>query len=86
CPQAAQRLSLRIDLRVAGAYERVDALLAKHRPGSTPIRLDLVREGVAGTLDLNGGYGVRVDADLAGALRTQPGVQAVKLALSKPWV
>ncbi|MDQ3056316.1 MAG: DNA polymerase III subunit alpha [Pseudomonadota bacterium] len=86
CPQAAQRLSLRIDLRVAGAYERVDALLAKHRPGSTPIRLDLVREGAAGTLDLNGGYGVRVDADLAGALRTQPGVQAVKLALSKPWV
>jgi DNA polymerase-3 subunit alpha len=85
CPQVAQRLSLRLDLRVPGAFERIDALLARHRPGATPIRFDLLREGAAGTLDLNGSQGVRVDADLPSALREQPGVRTVKLTMSRPW-
>ncbi|MGO4773926.1 DnaA/Hda family protein, partial [Lysobacter sp. 2RAB21] len=66
-------------------FQRVDALLAKQRPGPTPIRLDLLRQGAAGMLDLNGPQSVRVDADLVGILRSQPGVTAVKLSLSKPW-
>ena len=85
CPRHAQRLSLRLDLRVPGTWQRVEALLAKHRPGQTPLRLDLLRAGVAGTLDLNGTQSVRVDAHLPGSLRAQPGVRAVKLSLSKPW-
>ena len=85
CAKQSQRLSLRLDLRVAGTWQRVDALLARHRPGTTPLRLDLLREGVAGTLELNGAQSVRVDADLPGTLRAQPGVRAVKLSLSKPW-
>jgi DNA polymerase-3 subunit alpha len=85
CAKHAQRLSLRLDLRVPGTWSRVDALLAKHRPGSTPLRLDLLREGVAGMLDLNGSQSIRVDADLPGALRSQPGVRTVKLAFSRPW-
>ena len=86
CARHAQRLSLRLDLRVPGTWSRVDALLARQRPGGTPLRLDLLREGAAGMLDLNGPQSVRVDADLPGALRAQPGVRTVKLALSKPWV
>ena len=43
-----------LDLRVPGTLQRVDALLAKQRPGQTPLRLDLLRDGAAGTLDLNG--------------------------------
>lgn len=85
CAKHAQRLSLRLDLRVSGAWQRVDALLNKQRPGPTPLRLDLLREGAAGMLDLNGPQSVRVDADLIGHLRAQPGVKAVKLTLSKPW-
>ncbi|MGO1071481.1 DNA polymerase III subunit alpha [Lysobacter sp. CA199] len=85
CAKHAQRLALRLDLRVPGTWQRVDALLAKQRPGPTPIRLDLLREGAAGMLDLNGPQSVRVDADLVGMLRSQPGVKAVKLSLSKPW-
>ncbi|MEH6416007.1 DNA polymerase III subunit alpha [Pseudomonas sp. CGJS7] len=85
CAKHAQRLALRLDLRVPGTWQRVDALLAKQRPGPTPIRLDLLREGAAGMLDLNGPQSVRVDADLVGILRAQPGVKAVKLTLSKPW-
>ncbi|RDZ29029.1 DNA polymerase III subunit alpha [Lysobacter silvisoli] len=85
CARHAQRLSLRLDLRVPGTWQRVDALLTKNRPGQTPIRLDLLRAGAAGMLDLNGNQSVRVDADLVGILRAQPGVRAVKLALSKPW-
>ena len=57
----------------------------KHRPGPTPLRLDLLREGVAGMLDLNGTHSIRVDADLPGTLRSQPGVRTVKLAFSRPW-
>ncbi|MGJ7903377.1 DNA polymerase III subunit alpha [Lysobacter sp. 1R34A] len=85
CSRHAQRLSMRLDLRVPGTWQRVDALLAKQRPGPTPIRLDLLRDGAAGMLDLNGAQSVRVDADLVGILRAQPGVKAVKLTLSKPW-
>ncbi|MEI2455932.1 DNA polymerase III subunit alpha [Lysobacter firmicutimachus] len=85
CARYAQRLSLRVDLRVPGAWQRVDALLAKQRPGNTPIRLDLLRQGAAGMLDLNGPQSVRIDAELAGVLRAQPGVRAVKLSLNKPW-
>jgi DNA polymerase-3 subunit alpha len=88
CPQSAQRLALRLDLRVPGLLDRVEALLAQHRPGSTPLRYDLLLpDGAAGTLDLNGSHSVRVDADLVGSLRAQPGVRTVKVAMgSKPWV
>ncbi|RPE76960.1 DNA polymerase III subunit alpha [Vulcaniibacterium tengchongense] len=86
CAKHAQRLSLRLDLREPGTWQRIDALLAEHRPGPTPIRLDLLlRHGAAGMLDLNGSASVRVDAVLASRLRAQPGVKAVKLALARPW-
>jgi DNA polymerase-3 subunit alpha len=85
CAKHAQRLSLRLDLRVPGTWQRIDNLLAQKRPGATPLRLDLLRTGAAGMLDLNGTSSVRVDADLPGALRAMPGVRAVKLTLSRPW-
>ncbi len=85
CARHAQRLAIRLDLRVPGTWQRVDALLDKQRPGQTPLRLDLLRDGAAGTLDLGGEQAVRVDADLVGTLRAQPGVSAVKLSLAKPW-
>ena len=85
CMQAAQRLSLRLDLRVEGTFARIDALLAQHRPGKTPLRFDLLRDGAAGTLDLNGSQGVRAAPDLIAALRQQPGVEKVHLQVAKPW-
>src|SRR3546814_12407040 len=45
CAQHARRLSLRLDLRVPGTWERVDGLLAKHRPGTPPTRTEQSREG-----------------------------------------
>jgi DNA polymerase-3 subunit alpha len=86
CMQAAQRLSLRLDLRVEGAFAKIEALLAQHRPGKTPLRFDLLRDGAAGTLDLNGSQGVRAAPDLVAALRQQPGVEKVHLQVAKPWV
>ena len=86
CPQHAQRLSLRLDLREPGLMHKVEQLLAKHRPGQTPLRFDLILpQGCAGQLDLNGGQSIRVEADLPGALRDLTGVRTVKLAMSKPW-
>ncbi|GAA4783703.1 DNA polymerase III subunit alpha [Lysobacter hankyongensis] len=86
CAQQAQRLSLRLDLREPGLMQKVEGLLAQHRPGHTPLRLDLLLpQGTAGTLDLNGGQSVRVEADLPSALRALPGVRAVKVAMTKPW-
>ncbi|KAF1716554.1 DNA polymerase III subunit alpha [Pseudoxanthomonas wuyuanensis] len=89
CAQHAQRLSLRLDLREPGLWQRVDSLLASHRPGGTPLRLDLVLpsggRATAGMLDLNGPQSVRVDAELVDALRALPGVKAVKLNLARPW-
>ena len=85
CERHAQRLSLRLDLRVPGTWQRVDALLARNRPGRTPLRLDLLRDGAAGMLDLDPSQMVRVDPDLVGALKALPGVRTVKLSLAKPW-
>ena len=85
CGSHALRLALRLDLRVPGAMEAVDAVLDKHRPGPTPVRFELLREGAAGQLELNGSHGIRIDQDLAATLRAQPGVRTVKLALGKPW-
>ena len=87
CPDSARRLALRLDLREPGVLDRIEALLARHRPGGTPLRYDLLLpDGAAGTLDLNGSHSVRADADLIGSLRAQPGVRAVKVAMgSRPW-
>lgn len=87
CPQSAQQLALRLDLRVPGLLDRIEHVLAQHRPGNTPLRYDLLLPaGTAGTLDLNGSNGVRVDADLAGSLRAQPGVRTVRVAMgNRPW-
>ncbi|HZV38838.1 MAG TPA: hypothetical protein VFF96_08840, partial [Pseudoxanthomonas sp.] len=61
-----------------------------HRPGATPLRLDLLLPGrerrVGGLLDLNGPKSVRVDSGLVDALRAQPGIRTVKVAISRPWV
>ncbi len=88
CPQSAQQLALRLDLRVPGLLDRVERVLAQHRPGTTSLRYDLLLPaGTAGTLVLNGGSGVRVDADLAGSLRAQPGVRTVRVSMGhRPWV
>ena len=87
CSQSAQRLSLRLDLARAGILDRVEALLAAHRPGATALRLDLLLPtGAAGTLDLDASSAVRVDPDLLGELRAEPGVRAVHVAMgARPW-
>ena len=89
CATQAHRLSLRLDLRDPGLWRRVDALLDRHRPGNTPLRLDLVLpsggKATAGMLDVNGALAVRVDTALLDALRATPGVRAVKLAMGRPW-
>ena len=88
CAQHGQRLSLRLDLREPGLLQRVDELLARHRPGGTPLRLDLQLGGkhrAGGTLELNGDNSVRVDSTLVDALRALPGVRTVKMAIARPW-
>ncbi|QDW65761.1 DNA polymerase III subunit alpha [Luteimonas granuli] len=87
CEQAAQRLSLRLDLAVPGLLPRIEQLLATHRPGTTPLRMDLLLPaGAAGSLDLDGAHAVRVDPDLLGLLRVEPGVRAVHVAMgARPW-
>ncbi|CTP84234.1 DNA polymerase III subunit alpha [Xanthomonas graminis] len=89
CTHHAQRLSLRLDLRQRSNWRRIDALLARHRPGKTPLRLDLLLQSehgaVAGMLDLNGSHSVRVDPQLLDTLRADPGVRAVKVKYSPPW-
>ncbi|RBD05749.1 DNA polymerase III subunit alpha, partial [Xanthomonas oryzae pv. oryzae] len=89
CADHAQRLSLRLDLREKQAFKRIDALLAKHRPGKTPLRLDLLLRaqsgGVAGMLDLNGSHSVRIDQQLMDSLRADPAVRTLKIKYSPPW-
>ncbi|MFT3763066.1 MAG: DNA polymerase III subunit alpha [Pseudoxanthomonas sp.] len=89
CADNARRLSLRLDLREPGLWPRVDELLSRHRPGGTPLLLELLLPtpagGVSGRLQLNGEKSVRVDAGLLDALRSHPGVRTVKVAFDRPW-
>src|SRR5690554_4362664 len=85
CPQIARRIAVRLDLRVPGLLDRVEQMLDAHRPGSTPLRYELLATGARGAVELNGDSGVRVEADLLGLLRADPGVRAVRVTLDQPW-
>ena len=54
CSQHGRRLSLTVDLRRQGTWERLQQALSAYRPGGTPLRLDLLTPGHRGTVDLNG--------------------------------
>src|SRR5690606_1478731 len=87
CQSHAAGLSFKLDLRVPGALDRVESLFARHRPGKTPLRYELLlASGATGKLEVNGSHGVRVDPELPSTLRSLPGVQAVRLTLQRPWV
>ena len=86
CAQYGRRLALTVDLRQAGAWERLQQALDGFRPGGTPLRLDLLTaKGARGTVDLNGQNCLRSDAELLNLLRALPGVSGVSLALHRPW-
>ncbi|HSD17859.1 MAG TPA: DNA polymerase III subunit alpha [Thermomonas sp.] len=85
CGDQAQRVSIRIDLREAGALQNFERMLQAHA-GATPILIEAITAAGIGRLTLNGGRGLRVDAALPGLLRNLPGVDAVNLQLGKPWL
>ncbi|HMB57181.1 MAG TPA: DNA polymerase III subunit alpha [Arenimonas sp.] len=85
CAQQGRRLSLTVDLRKPGTWEKLQQTLTGFRPGGTPLRLDLMTPESRGIIDLNGPNSVRSDAELINALRALPGVSGVSLALHRPW-
>jgi DNA polymerase-3 subunit alpha len=85
CARHARLLSLTVDSRKRDTLADVERVLSAFRPGSTPLRLDLITPTARGRLDCNGNFGVRAEPELLGALRALPGVDAVSLALNKPW-
>jgi DNA polymerase-3 subunit alpha len=85
CESASQQLALSVDARVPGTMAGVEDILARHRPGATPLRYQLKVEGAEGRIDLNGSQGVRGDAELPPLLRALPGVRAVRLLVARPW-
>ncbi|HET7125590.1 MAG TPA: DNA polymerase III subunit alpha, partial [Lysobacter sp.] len=85
CESGSQQLAMSVDARVPGTMASVEDILARHRPGNTPLRYELRVEGAEGRIDLNGSQGVRGDADLPTLLRALPGVRAVRLSVAKPW-
>jgi DNA polymerase-3 subunit alpha len=85
CESASQQLAMSVDARVPGTMAGVEDILARHRPGSTPLRYQLKVAGAEGRIDLNGSQGVRGDAELPTLLRALPGVRAARLLVAKPW-
>ena len=84
CQQQAQRLSIRIDLRVPGALPHFEHVLNTHA-GTTPVLLEVTTAAGVGRLLLDGKHGLRVDAGLPGLLRSLPGVNTVNVQLARPW-
>ena len=84
CGQQAQRISIRIDLRVPGAQQQLEQVLKAHA-GPTPVLLEVATTAGIGRLTLPGGRGLQVDASLPGLLRSLPGVGTVQVQLARPW-
>jgi len=80
----AQRLSLRLDLRVPGAVEQFERVLRAHA-GSTPVLIEATTATGVGRLAINGGRGLRMEAGLPDLLRSLPGMTAVSVQICKPW-
>jgi DNA polymerase-3 subunit alpha len=85
CAEYGKRLSLTVDLREKGAWDRLQSALSGYRPGGTPLRLDILTPTSRGVLDVNGPASVRSDADLISQLRALPGVLKVGLSWNRPW-
>jgi DNA polymerase III subunit alpha len=84
CERGSRLLSLSVDARDAQVLPRLEAVLEEFRPGSTPIRLHARTATASGKLDINGRFGVRCEPGLLGRLRGLPGVDAVRVAVSRP--
>src|SRR5688572_26978662 len=85
CAQYGKRLSLTVDLREKGSWDKLQGALSGYRPGGTPLRLDLTTATSRGVLDVNGPASVRSDAELISQLRALPGVLKVGLSWNRPW-
>ncbi len=84
CENHALKLSLRLDLRQVGADKQLEHTLARHA-GATPVLIEAITTHAVGRLNINGGAGVRADAELPGVLRALPGVLSVRMAFERPW-
>jgi DNA polymerase III subunit alpha len=84
CEQGARMLSLALDARDPDALAQLEQLLARYRPGNTPIRLQARTAAAIGQLEMNGRHGVRCDPELLGLLRALPGIGSVRVAVSRP--
>jgi DNA polymerase-3 subunit alpha len=85
CAQYGKRLAVTLDTRVAGSFEALQQLLARYRPGGTPLSVDLLTGQARGRVEVNGQHSVRSEAALISQLRALPGVDQVSLALHRPW-
>ena len=84
-PAYAERILVRLDARDDAAATRFLEALKPFRPGLTPLRIELLREGVRGAVDLRAPHGVLPDIELPGILRAIEGVKSVAVAFRKPW-
>ncbi|MFC4728511.1 DNA polymerase III subunit alpha [Coralloluteibacterium thermophilus] len=80
-----RRLSLTLDARMPDALSRFEAVLAPHRPGKVPLRLELITPSARGSLQLNGSHAIRASSELLGQLRALPCISGVALAMQRPW-
>ena len=76
-----------MQLRLNGVREdfvqRLDAQLAPHRGGSTPIRLAYANREAIGEIDLGEAWRVRASPTLIEQLRAMPGVMGAELELAR---
>ena len=82
--EQARGLAIRIDLRVHGASQALEAFLRNHA-GPTPVMIEVLAGAGAGRLLLDGGKGLAMDDRLPERLRSLPGVSRIGLRLDRPW-
>jgi len=85
CANHATCLALCLDGRDKHAWAQLDALLDAHRPGHTPIHLELRLNTSCGQLELSHKSAVKVSHTLLENLRHYALVKNIKLTFNPPW-
>jgi len=85
CANYAAHLFLSLDGRDNQAWLQLDSLLAAHRPGRIPIRLELYLNNMCGQLELGHQHTVKINHTLLESLRQHVLVKQLKLVFNPPW-
>ncbi len=83
---SSQSLHCKIDLCQPDAWQALQNLIARFRPGHTPLFLNVLTAKAEGKLATPSSYALRCEPNLMNQLRQIEGISDVSVTIQKPWL